>query len=466
MLAPDANPLPAMIGLPEKFVETMRRELGAERAGSLCRALDTEPVVSYRLNAAKPYDPTLGGQQIGWSRHGRYLSQRPQFTLDPALHAGAYYVQEASSQFIDYILRDERLDGARVLDMCAAPGGKTTIYSSLVGGEGVVVANEINRNRAMILADNVRRWGLGNVVVTCNEPQHVAAFEEWFDVVAVDAPCSGEGMFRKMEEARSEWSQGAVEMCARRQRQIVAEAWRTLRKGGIMIYSTCTFNSAEDEGVVQWIEEQWGDELEPAAEVKCLPEWGIATSQTDAFQMFHFYPDSARGEGFFVAVARKKGGDERGRTAVRSRRSVFSPVDKRSAAELSRWVRDAWQMTFRSAGDMIYGYRESVFDDVRALSESLSVVYSGVAMGQIFKGVLRPDHALALYVGLDLDAVPWAEVGRDEALAYLRRADIAADGFCQGINAVVCDGLPIGFVKRIGVRCNNMYPRDLRIIKN
>lgn len=455
-----------MIRLPEKFVETMRSELGAERAEALCRALDEEPTVAYRLNAAKPCRSILGGEPIGWSRCGRYLSQRPQFTLDAALHAGAYYVQEASSQFIDYILRDEPLAGARVLDMCAAPGGKTTIYSTLVGGEGLVVANEINRNRAMILADNVRRWGLGNVVATCNESRHVAAFEEWFDVVAVDAPCSGEGMFRKMEEARSEWNEGAAAACAERQRQIVAEAWRALRRGGILIYSTCTFNRTEDEGVVEWIVERWGDELEPTAELRCPPEWGIDTSNVGAFQTFHFYPDRARGEGFFVAVARKRGDAARRRATVKARRSVFAAVDNRSTAELARWVRCAEQMTFRGVGDTIYGYRTAVFDDVKSLSESLSVVYSGVAMGQIFKDALRPDHALALYVGLDLDAVQWAEVSRDEALAYLRRTDIAAAGFGQGINAVVCDGLPIGFVKRIGARCNNMYPKDLRIIKN
>lgn len=454
-----------MIPLPEKFVETMRRQLGASRAESLCRALDEEPTVAYRLNASKPYRSTLGGEPIGWSCYGRYLSQRPQFTLDPALHAGAYYVQEASSQFIDFILCDEKLDGARVLDMCAAPGGKTTIYSTLVGAEGVVVANEINRNRSMILADNVRRWGLGNVVVTNNEPRHVAAFEEWFDVVAVDAPCSGEGMFRKMEEARTEWNEGSAEMCAQRQRQIVAHAWRTLRKGGILIYSTCTFNRTEDEDVVRWITEQWGDELEPVRELRCLPEWGIDSSHVGAFQTFHFYPDTVRGEGFFVAVARKRGEASGRRATVRARRSIFASVDNRSAAELSRWVRRAEEMTFRSVGETIYGYRAATFDDVKVLSESLSVVYSGVAMGQIFKGVLRPDHALALYVGLDLDTVPWAEVDRDAALVYLRRADIAAADFEQGINAVVCDGLPIGFVKRVGARCNNMYPKDLRIIK-
>lgn len=454
-----------MIGLPERFVDMMRREMGAE-ADALFAALDSRSEVSYRFNPAKTSAAPLGGEPIGWSEHGRYLDGRPQFTLDPALHAGAYYVQEPSSQFVRHILRGERLDGARILDMCAAPGGKTTIYSSLAGRHGIVVANEVNRNRALVLADNVRRWGLGNVVVTCNEAQHVAAFERWFDVVAVDAPCSGEGMFRKTEEARGEWSESAVAMCAERQRRIVAEAWRTLRAGGVFIYSTCTFNRTENEGVVEWIVRQWGDDIEPAADVECPPQWGVEHSRLGAFQTFRFYPHRLRGEGFFVAVARKKGGDAGRRATVKARRSLFSTPDRQSLIELGRWVRCSDDMLFRCVGDTVYAYRSSHFDDIRVISEALSVVCSGVAMGRIFKGSLRPDHALALFVDFDRDAVPCIEVSREEALSYLRRKDIPAEGFAQGINAVVCGGLPIGFVKRTGARCNNMYPKDLRIIKN
>ena len=187
--------------LPEQFIQRMQRELGAEEAEALCAALDTEPSTSVRLNPAKMSEEKWGGRKVAWSEYGYQLDERPAFTLDPDFHAGAYYVQEASSQFAGYIVASavggsEECKGLRVLDMCAAPGGKSTHYATLVGERGMVVANEINRSRAAVLADNARKWGLGNMVITCNDSERVATFEEWFDVVAVDAPCSGEGMFR------------------------------------------------------------------------------------------------------------------------------------------------------------------------------------------------------------------------------------------------------------------------------
>ncbi len=456
-----------MIELPEQFVETMRRELGCETGEALCRALDEAPTISLRINTRKTASEPYAGERIPWSRDGRYLSQRPEFTLDPSLHAGAYYVQEPSSQFVGHILSSEPLQGACVLDMCAAPGGKTTIYSTLVGDDGLVIANEINRTRSLALADNVRRWGLGNVLVTNNEPRHVAAFEEWFDVVAVDAPCSGEGMFRKTDEARTEWNPRAAETCAARQREILAEAWRTLRPGGILLYSTCTFNRTEDEDVVAWAQSQWHDMLEPMSDIECPDAWGIARSRIGAFQTFRFMPHSARGEGFFAAAARKKGDRSAAahRARPKSRRRIFAPADKRTAEELQRWVAEPDAMTFRTVGDTLYGYRISQLPDIAALSETLSAVYSGVAMGQMFKQRLRPDHALALYVGLNSDALPRVDVDRATALDYLRRRDIATGIFEEGFNAVTYDGLAIGFVKRIGSRCNNLYPKDLRILK-
>ena len=448
--------------LPESFVNSMRQMLG-EDAEKLFAALDTEPVVSIRLN---PYKPAkiFEGESIGWSQWGRYLAERPQFTLDPLMHGGAYYVQEASSQFVGYLLKDDNLAGKRVLDMCAAPGGKTTIYSTLVGREGLVVANDINRGRTLALADNVQRWGLGNVVVTCNEPSHIGAFEHWFDVVAVDAPCSGEGMFRKMEEARTEWTQSSVDVCVARQKEILAEAWRTLRPGGKLLYGTCTFNDREDEGVVKWLVEEYGEELEAVERIELNDEWGIVRSDIGAFQCFHFYPHIVQGEGFFVAVARKKEGSIR-RVVPKSRRKIFAQLQNKDVAEVSRWVDDAKHMAFRLIGDMVYGYNKTVVDDVVNLSETLSVVYSGVAMGQIFKGKLKPEHPLALYVGCSESVVPAVEVSLEDALEYLRRQDIAASQFEEGINIVAYGGIAIGFIKRIGARCNNMYPKDLRIIK-
>ena len=448
--------------LPESFVASMRQMLGDD-AEKLFVALDTEPVVSIRTNPFKPAQ-VFDGENIGWSKWGRYLAERPQFTLDPLMHGGAYYVQEASSQFVGYLLKDDNLDGKRILDMCAAPGGKTTIYSTLVGRGGLVVANDINRSRTLALADNVQRWGLGNVVVTCNEPSHIGAFEHWFDVVAVDAPCSGEGMFRKMEEARTEWTPSSVDVCVARQKEILAEAWRTLRPGGKLLYSTCTFNDREDEGVVKWLMEEYGNSLETVERIELDDSWGVVRSDIGAFQCFHFYPHKVQGEGFFVAIARKSNESVR-RVVPKSRRKVFVPLQNKDIAEVSRWVDSPKQMTFKLIGDTVYGYDNAVIDDVINLSEFLSVVYSGVAFGQIFKGKLKPEHPLALFVGCNAKVVPTVEVSLEDALDYLRRQDIAALQFEEGINRVMYGGVAIGFIKRIGVRCNNMYPKDLRIIK-
>ena len=448
--------------LPEEFVRSMREMLGDE-AERLFSALDTPAEVSIRVNPAKPAE-VFEGEAIGWSPNGRYLAERPQFTLDPLMHGGAYYVQEASSQFVAHILREDNLEGGRVLDMCAAPGGKTTVYSSLVGREGLVVANDINRGRTLALSDNVQRWGMGNVVVTCNEPEHIGAFEQWFDVVAVDAPCSGEGMFRKMDEARSEWTSSSPEVCAQRQREILAEAWRVLRPGGTLIYSTCTFNPTEDEGIVEWLMEEYGDELEPVDRVSMNEKWGVVRSDIGVFQCFHFYPHKARGEGFFAAIARKSDGAVR-RSSPKARRKLFSLPSKADVKELARWVDDASQHVFMMVGEDIYAYNSAVADSIVTLSENLSVVYSGVLMGRIFKQKLKPEHPLALYAGMNRDVVPMVEVSLDEAIDYLRRNDIAAAQFEEGINVVEYKGIPIGFVKRIGARCNNMYPKDLRIVK-
>lgn len=450
--------------LPEKFVERVLADLGETQGCALCEALDTEPSVSVRLNPAKPA-PAFAGEQVPWSAHGRYLDERPQFTLDPEFHAGAYYVQEASSQFVGHLLGGVKTEGRRILDMCAAPGGKTTLYATLAGPDGLVVANEIDRRRAQILADNVRKWGTGNIVVTSNEPRHVAEFEGWFDVVAVDAPCSGEGMFRKNAEARAEWSEGNVRMCAARQTEILREAWCALKPGGTLIYSTCTFNRTEDEQTLEELLAWAGGEVAQADEVPVDEAWGIVCGRVGAFRTYRFYPHRAKGEGFFASVARKAfdaGGKMR---TPKARRSLFTPVNRQVTEELKRWVREPEGMCFSEVAETLYGYRTAQFEAVKSFSGVLSVLYSGVALGQLFKGKLKPDPALAFFSGLNRDALPAAELNRDQALQFLRRQEVAAELFVDGVNLVCFAGQALGFVKRIGNRVNNLYPGSLRILK-
>ena len=455
--------------LPPKFVERVLRDLGTAEGRALCGALDAPPPVSVRLNPAKtgtdrlpelfsevlPGGPGGAGTpqavsgasvssgasgsaafsgtetppglpqldvagRVPWCAGGLYLASRPQFTFDSDFHAGAYYVQEASSQAVGHLLGGAAVRGARVLDLCAAPGGKTTLYASLAGPEGLVVANEIDRRRAAVLADNVRKWGTGNVVVTTCEPRAVCDFEAWFDVVAVDAPCSGEGMFRKDPASRAEWSEGGVRVCAARQEEILREAWRALKPGGTLLYSTCTFNRDEDEGVL---------------------------------------------ERLLAAVGREAAATEERMRTPRARRAVFAPADRATAAELARWTLDPGAMRFGTVAGSCYGWFAAQADAVRALSEALPAIYSGVAFGQVFRGVLKPDPALAFHTGLNRGALPVAELDGPTAVRYLRRQDIPPGELTEGMNLIAARGRALGFAKRIGRRVNNLYPNSLRIIK-
>ena len=439
-------------------------ELGPEEGRALCEALEGPAPTSVRLHPQRPCRWS-GAEAIPWSPAGRYLTERPSFTLDPAFHAGAYYVQEASSQFLAHVLAGEEVAGKRILDLCAAPGGKTTLYASLAGSDGLVVANEVNRQRAAVLADNVRKWGLGNVAVTVNEPAQIAVLEGWFDIVAVDAPCSGEGMFRKTPEARDEWSENNVKICAVRQAEILREAWKTLRPGGLLIYSTCTFNRDEDEGALERMAAWAGDEIAESEETAVEDAWGIVCGRVGAFRTFRFYPHRTCGEGFFAAVARKSF-DAGGRVRTpKARRTVFAAVDRKTAGELARWVRNPGGMHFAAVADTCYAWYAAQADAVRTLSEALPVIYSGVALGQVFKGVLKPDPALAFFDGMNRGALPAAELDDEETLRFLRRQDIAAGGLAEGMNLVCSRGRALGFAKRIGARVNNLYPNSLRIIK-
>ncbi len=463
----------SVISIPAPFEMQLRRELSEQDVKSLIEALDGESTTAIRVN---PYKMTRAEEvnekwgeaveRVPWSRYGFYLTERPQFTYDSAFHAGAYYVQEASSQFVGHILSSIDMEGAKVLDTCAAPGGKTTLYSTLVGHEGLVVAAELNRGRASVLADNARKWGLGNVVVVNSDAKQLATFESYYDVVAVDAPCSGEGMFRKMESAREEWSEGNVAQCVERQRDILQSVWQTLKPGGTLIYSTCTFNQMENEGVLEWFE-QWCDgEVAPSERVECDDEWGIVRGEVGSFQCFRFFPGKTRGEGFFVAVAQKSY-DAVGRVRMpKGRKSVFTPLSRIDLAECARWVEQPERMSFYLVADTVYGYYIEQKDAVKRLAESLNVIYSGVAVGQIFKGKMSPDGALALFAGVNREAAAVVALDEEDILTYLRRGEVAAANFEEGINLVTDrSGYAVGYVKRIGARVNNRYLNSLRILK-
>ena len=307
--------------------------------------------------------------------------------------------------------------------------------------------------------------GHGNVVVTTCEPRAVCDFEAWFDVVAVDAPCSGEGMFRKDPASRAEWSEGGVRVCAARQEEILREAWRALKPGGTLLYSTCTFNRDEDEGVLERLLAAVGSEAAETEERPVDGAWGVVCGRVGAFRTYRFYPHRAVGEGFFAAVVRKAPDAEGRMRTPRARRAVFAPADRATAAELARWTLDPGAMRFGTVAGSCYGWFAAQADAVRALSEALPAIYSGVAFGQVFRGVLKPDPALAFHTGLNRGALPVAELDGPTAVRYLRRQDIPPGELAEGMNLIAARGRALGFAKRIGRRVNNLYPNSLRIIK-
>ncbi|HEX8060200.1 MAG TPA: RsmB/NOP family class I SAM-dependent RNA methyltransferase, partial [Cyclobacteriaceae bacterium] len=260
------------------------------------KALSEEPVSSIRINRLKK--PNLAGEHVSWCSTGIYLPERPVFTLDPNFHAGAYYVQEASSMFLEQAVKSsvDLSKPLRVLDLCAAPGGKSTHLLQLISNESLLVSNEVIRSRAMILSENIQKWGKSNVIVTNNDPKDFTELNGYFDLIVVDAPCSGEGLFRKDEDAMQEWSDENVNLCSLRQRRILADVWPALKENGVLIYCTCTYNEAENENNLKWLSEQKDIELID------LPHFPGVEKTTG----YRFMPHKVKGEGFFIAAVRKK----------------------------------------------------------------------------------------------------------------------------------------------------------------
>mgnify|MGYP004526862035 FL=1 len=310
-----------MAQLPIDFTDMARRTMGEERFDCYLKAFETDAPVSIRLNPEKAKGLTADGERVPWCRNAYYLPQRPNFTYDPLLHAGCYYVQEAGSMFLDTVMQQWVPDAPVVMiDFCAAPGGKSLLARTALAAGSVLFSNEPMRNRANILAENVEKWGYADHFVTNNYPRDYRRAKMIADVVLCDVPCSGEGMFRKDEVTIREWSMQNVEKCARLQREIVTDAWSCLADGGLFIYSTCTFNTHEDEENIQWMMDELGAEVLP---VKVDAAWNITGSLLDGFSqpVYRFIPGISKGEGLFLCVLRKGGAWQQGHSLKSLRKS-------------------------------------------------------------------------------------------------------------------------------------------------
>ncbi|MBR3907702.1 MAG: rRNA cytosine-C5-methyltransferase [Bacteroidaceae bacterium] len=442
-----------------EFVERTRALFGEEMYDRFVKALEEEPVTSVRHNAKKGY-AALHGEQVPWAADGRYLAERPVFTADPLFHAGCYYVQEASSMFIEQAVRQYVTSPVRALDLCAAPGGKSTHLLSLLPQGSMLVSNEPMPLRAQVLAENVVKWGNASAVVTKNEPADFAPLRNFFDFVLVDAPCSGEGMFRKDSFAVEQWSVANVRQCARKQREILSDIWDSLRPGGLMVYSTCTFNREENEDCVEWIAETLGAEV---LNVETEEGWNIVGSlTTKGLPVFRFVPGRTRGEGLFMALLRKDG--DAGISQHRMPR--MKAVDAKMLREVSKWIRQPAGFDIVMQGETLVAMPKEHTAAMLLMQQKLKVLHCALPLADVKNGKLLPLHALAMSAELEPSAFKSVEVERESALSYLHREAMHFENEPVGYLLVTYNGAPLGFVKNIGNRANNLYPAEWRIRKN
>lgn len=484
--------------LPPSFIEDMRALM--PDANDFLAALQTEQPVSVRLNSLKldssPHPETytftasypaarqgqgevrlpLGSARVPWCETGYYLPNRPAFTFDPLFHAGCYYVQEAASMFLEQAMKQYVTAPCRMLDLCAAPGGKSSLASTLLPKGSLLVANEVIRQRSQVLAENLTKWGSPYTVVTNSDPADFGQLDDFFDVLLTDVPCSGEGMFRKDPVAVSEWSPQNVELCYQRQRRILSDVWPCLKPGGILTYSTCTYNLHEDEENIAWICQELG------AEVLSLPvpaDWGITGNLlNNDFPVYRFLPHKTRGEGLFMAVLRKTGTLQQETKPATFRPSV-SPASRKKQKEgkqraatfpkealqaMRSWVLDADSYEWTADNGQVNAFPLTHAEALQSLRQTVRIVQAGIQVGALKGKDLVPQHALAMSTALNPEAFAREEVDYTQAIAYLRKEAVSLRPEAgRGFVLLTYRGFPLGFVKNIGNRANNLYPQEWRI---
>ncbi len=426
-----------MIKLPKAFEEYTRNLMGEELYSTLIKGLSEEDYpTSIRINPFKlcAINTEMVQAPVPWCKEAYYLNTRPTFTFDPLFHAGSYYVQEASSMFIDHIIRQYIHHPVLALDLCAAPGGKSTCTRSALPEGSMLIANEAITKRAQILSENILKYGHPQVAVTNNFPRDFKKTKLLFDLIIADVPCSGEGMFRKDPKAIDEWSEENVEQCWQLQRSIIEEIWDHLKEGGLLVYSTCTFNAHENEENVAWLIQHLGAKLLPVSTEK---EWNITGSlignpldkgDTTAkqFPVYRFIPGKTKGEGLFVCVLQKL-------------ESATAKLPQKDYSSIEK------------------------IDLIKAL-KPLKILTYGIAAPEEKGKSTIPHISQALMIDADNTHYPTVPIDYPTAISYLRHEAITLSAEVpRGIVRLTYKGKPLGYAKNLGNRANNLYPQEWRI---
>lgn len=443
--------------LPDSFMIQMQAQLGLEFEAFLA-ALDASPPTSIRFNTYKSKNKQENFDGVKWCSNGVYLSDRPVFTLDPAFHAGAYYVQEASSMFVSEAVRQtvDLSKPLKALDLCAAPGGKSTLLASVLPENSLILCNEVIKNRYHILRENLTKWGYPGTHAASHDSRDFTNLEGFFDLVLVDAPCSGEGLFRKDKKAIAEWSPENVQLCAARQKRILADAVKTVRPGGTLLYCTCTYNDSENEQNAAWLAQEFGLECVTLE----IPEnWGIVHKEFG----YQFYPHRVRGEGFYITCFKKtKGSDFQ--PDKNPAFAKWKSLPKQSVPIIRDWLQHPDDFAFfQNEKGNIFAILQSQLQDCQLIAKYLFKINLGLEIGMIKGKDLVPSHALALSTAIHKNLQRIA-LNKDQALHYLKKENIQLAEIPASWALVQYNEQNLGWIKGIGNRINNYLPKDWRIM--
>lgn len=443
--------------LPPSLIEELHA-INAFDERAFVAAHQLPAVTSVRLHPHKHSTAFAGAASVPWCEEGRYLQERPIFTLDPAYHAGAYYVQEASSMFLQYLWKQLLHDSKdlRVLDLCAAPGGKSTLIASLLDKSSLLISNEVIRTRASILEENMTRWGYMNTWVTSNDPKSFGKLPGYFDVMVVDAPCSGSGLFRKDERALQEWSEANVQLCSQRQQRILADVWPALKEDGLLIYATCSYSQEEDEAILDWLATEFNV---GSVHVDVPAHFGVVniTSPIQHMKGYRFFPDKVQGEGFFIAAFRKK------EHAATAKPIKFKTQHDKKLAQQSAYLLEEKDIACIQIDKenvlALYAQHEP---DWQILQQHLYLRKAGVALGMPGAKEWVPAHDVAMSIDA-AKQLSYVNVNKEQALKFLKKEEIPIEITERGWHIISYEGLGLGWVKSLGNRLNNYLPKHWRI---
>ena len=466
--------------LPSSVIKSLQGVKGFDEHSFRDVHTSGEQITSVRLNPNKifPSYPLIqaGNKQysvfnghlerVTWCEQGYYLTQRPSFTLDPLFHAGAYYVQEASSMFLEEVLKQtaDLNRSLRVLDLCAAPGGKSTLIQSMISPDSLLVSNEVIKSRVGILTENMVKWGSANVIITNNDPRDMGRLQQYFDVIVVDAPCSGSGLFRKDPSVTENWSEQQVQTCSRRQHRILEDVLPSLKKGGILIYSTCSYSPEENEDIADWLIERAGLS---SVGLALNEAWNIVETQSLNSQAYgyRFYPDKLKGEGFFIAAFRNGEDNDpvKQRDDLPRQKNRADNIASNEINAVRPFLKERIDLFFTRQDEDLLAMPAPFQTDLMLLKRFLYLKKAGIKLGTVIRNELIPHHELALSSMIG-DNVNRVEVDHETALNYLRRSEVMTPTEKKGWVLITYAGLPLGWIKILADRINNYYPSGWRIL--